>query len=83
MARQVFYTSREERQAAKDGMARNEYIRHDDYNVGPNGENRLTIEIYTPIPPDPAELRRQALKAIFAARSATIGDIQEALELLL
>lgn len=66
----VFYTTNEERQALIDAAeARKETMLHDDFEVGPNGENRLTFgdvpePVISPRPVDRLALIETRLTAL-------------------
>lgn len=66
--RQVFYETEDQRRAyLKQATAKDEVLLHDDFNVGPDGENRLTFEDAEPVvvvaPTELALLRRRIIDA--------------------
>lgn len=58
---EVFYTTPAERAViVADQESQGLTMLHDDFNVGPNGANRLTFEVFVAPPPTQQELDRQA-----------------------
>jgi hypothetical protein len=85
MAGEVFYTTKEERDTlCAAAHARGERLLHDDFNIGPDGEHRLTFEVQKPDPlPTPAELRLQELRGKIGdtGKSPTLPEVVEYLRL--
>ena len=68
----VFYTTDEEKQAALIlANSQDKRMVHDDHNVGPNGEHRLTLDASLnnsrEFSPDPLLMRLEVIEARLAA----------------
>lgn len=81
--REVYYTTQAERAAAiAEAQAQGETMLHDDFRVGPRGQNRLTFGVVPDLPPDP---RAEVLKGLRAKGKAawTLEDIKDAIGALI
>ena len=83
MSREVFYVTIEERnKAIQFARSKGEQLYHDDFNQGENGENRLTFDVPSaPIPDTPEQTREKALLENLKARSMTLPELLEFMEL--
>lgn len=85
--REVLYTTKQQRTDALDeAKTLNEVLLHDDFDVGPSGENRLTFIPYIEPVPSPDELRQEELRGKLAGtktnpNAMTLNEMKEMLRL--
>lgn len=77
--RTVLYITKNERDSAiKAAELAGEVMVHDDFNVGPGGENQLTFDTPKPDPaPTPEQILRSELKIKLADDSMTFEEMKQ------
>jgi len=85
MERIEFYSTLEERAALLEAAkSLNETMVHDDFSIGPNGENRLTFNVYVAPPVTPEQRdrrdREDRLVDVRQKPTLTLPEVKSALD---